>query len=178
MSEEYDIELDGQKFRVGIQRLDEGGLLVVSVDGQSYTLKPIENPDGSWTINDTASDHMLRVLNRSGSSVKVELDGREREIQWSRVRRQAAAAAVASAGVSPGPAGKKVEGGVYPPMPGKITEVKVKVGDEVHAGDTVCVLEAMKMFNELKAPCDGVVKEVNIETGSSVTPADLLVLIE
>ena len=67
---------------------------------------------------------------------------------------------------------------MYPPMPGKIAEVRVRIGDSVSAGDTVCVLEAMKMFNELKAPRDGTVREVNIEPGSSVTPNDLLVLIE
>ena len=63
-------------------------------------------------------------------------------------------------------------------MPGKITEVQVKVGDTVSAGSTVCILEAMKMFNELKSPSDGIVKEVNVEVGSNVTTSDLLVLIE
>jgi biotin carboxyl carrier protein len=74
--------------------------------------------------------------------------------------------------------GKKVAGGVYPPMPGKITEVMVKVGDALKRGDTVCILEAMKMFNELRASSTGTVKEVNVEPGSNVTPNDLLVLVE
>ncbi|MCK5151562.1 MAG: hypothetical protein KAQ65_06975 [Candidatus Thorarchaeota archaeon] len=63
-------------------------------------------------------------------------------------------------------------------MPGKITEVMVAVGDNVKNGQTVCILEAMKMFNELKASADGIVKEINVEPGSSVTPGDLLVLIK
>ena len=63
-------------------------------------------------------------------------------------------------------------------MPGKITEVRVKVGDSVKSGDTVCILEAMKMFNELKAETSGSVKEVNVEVGSMVTTADLLILVE
>ena len=63
-------------------------------------------------------------------------------------------------------------------MPGKITELRVKVGDSVKEGDTVCILEAMKMFNELKSGASGSVKEVNVEVGSMVTPNDLLVLIE
>ncbi|NHJ12963.1 MAG: acetyl-CoA carboxylase biotin carboxyl carrier protein subunit [Candidatus Thorarchaeota archaeon] len=62
-------------------------------------------------------------------------------------------------------------------MPGKITEVHVRVGDKVTSGQTVCILEAMKMFNELRAPSHGTVKEVNIEPGSNVTPDTLLILI-
>ena len=71
-----------------------------------------------------------------------------------------------------------MSGGVYPPMPGKITEVRVKAGDTVKKGDTVCILEAMKMFNELKSASSGTVKEVNVEVGTMVTPNDLLVLIK
>ena len=63
-------------------------------------------------------------------------------------------------------------------MPGKITEVLVKVGDTVKSGDTICILEAMKMFNELKAASSGSVKEINVDVGTMVTTADLLILIE
>ena len=63
-------------------------------------------------------------------------------------------------------------------MPGKITEVRVKIGDRVKNGDTVCILEAMKMFNELRAETSGAVKEVNVEVGTMVATSDLLVLIE
>jgi len=63
-------------------------------------------------------------------------------------------------------------------MPGKITEIRVEVGDTVKNGDTLCILEAMKMFNELKADSSGSVKEVNVEVGTMVTTADLLILIE
>ncbi|MHA2034080.1 MAG: biotin/lipoyl-containing protein [Candidatus Thorarchaeota archaeon] len=174
MSQDYDLDLDGKVYRVSVQRLDEGGLLVIRVGDQSFTLKPTPNDDGTWTVNDTATDHSLKIVDRSGSNVTVEINGTKREVKWSRVRKESSVAPVRS---STGPT-KRVEGGVYPPMPGKIAEVRVRIGDSVSAGDTVCVLEAMKMFNELKAPRDGTVREVNIEPGSSVTPNDLLVLIE
>ena len=85
---------------------------------------------------------------------------------------------VAAAPKSTGSGGPKLAGGVYPPMPGKISEVMVAVGDAVKQGQTVCILEAMKMFNELKTPQAGTIKEVNVEPGSAVTPNDLLVLVE
>lgn len=64
---------------------------------------------------------------------------------------------------------------VTAPMPGTILEVKVAQGQSVKKGDVVCVLEAMKMENEIPAPEDGVVASVNIQKGASVNAGDLLV---
>jgi biotin carboxyl carrier protein len=175
MSSEYDINLEDRNYAVEIKKLDEGGLLIVRVGDESFTLKVKENEDESWSINDTYTDHTIKVTSRTGSKATIEINGDTREVEWSRVRRAADVDASAAAPVS---AGKKVTGGVYPPMPGKITEVMVKVGDSVKSGETVCILEAMKMFNELKASSAGTVKEVNVQPGSNVTPNDLLVLVE
>ncbi len=54
------------------------------------------------------------------------------------------------------------------PMPGTILEIKVNVGANVKKGDVVCILEAMKMENELVAPSDGTVASVNVNKGDSV----------
>jgi len=174
MSSEFDITLDDNKFTVCVDRLDEGGLLVVKVGEESYTIKATQNEDGSWTLNDTTSDYSIKILKKTSSMLSVEIDNQPREIAWQRIMKKQTTSTPQTASVG----GPKVSGGVYPPMPGKITEVHVKVGDTVTNGQTVCILEAMKMFNELKASADGTVKEVNIEPGSNVTTADLLILIE
>lgn len=63
------------------------------------------------------------------------------------------------------------------PMPGSIVKVNVKAGDSVKRGDVLCVLEAMKMENEIMAPEDGTVAGVNVSAGESVqTDAVLLSL--
>ena len=67
---------------------------------------------------------------------------------------------------------------VKPPLPGVITEIKVKVGDEVKAGDTVVVLEAMKMANNLDAEKSGKVTAVLVKEGESVMEDTPLVVIE
>lgn len=59
-----------------------------------------------------------------------------------------------------------------------VTEYKVAVGDEVQKGDTVVVLEAMKMFNNLEAPCSGVVKELKCDVGDSVGKGGIIMIIE
>ena len=60
------------------------------------------------------------------------------------------------------------------PMPGNILDVRVKPGDSVKAGDTLVVLEAMKMENEISAPQDGTIASVNVAKGDTVGSGDLL----
>jgi len=67
---------------------------------------------------------------------------------------------------------------VKAPLPGVITDIKVAVGDEVQAGDTVIVLEAMKMANALQAEKAGKVTAVCVKIGESVMEDDALVVIE
>ncbi len=64
---------------------------------------------------------------------------------------------------------------VVAPMPGTILEIKVSVGQAVKKGDVVCVLEAMKMENDIPAPCDGVVTSVNVQKGATVAANDILI---
>ena len=64
------------------------------------------------------------------------------------------------------------------PLPGVITEIKVAVGDEVQAGDTVIVLEAMKMANALQAEKAGKVTAICVKVGETVMEDDALVVIE
>ena len=90
----------------------------------------------------------------------------------------AAPAAVPAPAAAPAPAAP-VAGGepVKAPMPGTILDVKVKVGDVVKAGQTLCVLEAMKMENEIPAPKDGKVAQVTVAKGASVNAGDALVVL-
>ena len=79
----------------------------------------------------------------------------------------AAPAAAAAAGTTP----------VNAPMPGTILDVKVAVGQAVKEGELVCILEAMKMENEIYAPCAGTVAQVLTSKGASVDTGTPLVTI-
>jgi biotin carboxyl carrier protein len=68
-----------------------------------------------------------------------------------------------------------VPGAVTAMMPGRIVNVFVKAGDSVKAGDVLCILEAMKMENELQAPKDGTVKTVTVKAGDNVERGEVLV---
>lgn len=67
---------------------------------------------------------------------------------------------------------------VKAPLPGTITGINVAVGDEVKAGDTLLVLEAMKMANNIEAEKDGKVTALCVKVGQSVMEDDALVVIE
>jgi acetyl-CoA/propionyl-CoA carboxylase biotin carboxyl carrier protein len=69
-------------------------------------------------------------------------------------------------------------GRVSVPMQGTIVKVLVSVGDVVEVGQTICLLEAMKMENAVAAEKDGVVKEVRVSAGDSVGAGDVVAVIE
>lgn len=64
------------------------------------------------------------------------------------------------------------------PMPGTILDVRVQAGDAVKKGDVLCILEAMKMENEILAPADGTVLQVLAVKGSTANAGDPLVVIQ
>jgi biotin carboxyl carrier protein len=73
-----------------------------------------------------------------------------------------------------------VKGGtneVHSPMPGLIVQVTVGIGDSVQEGQTVVILESMKMQNELKAPRSGIIENIHIQQGQTVDKGALLIYI-
>ena len=79
--------------------------------------------------------------------------------------------------VTPAPAAAEGES-VCAPMPGTILSVAVSAGNSVKKGDVLCVLEAMKMENEIYAPRDGVVASVTVSKGEAVESGKVLVTLK
>ena len=87
-----------------------------------------------------------------------------------------AAAPVAAPAAKPAAASAK--SGVKSPLPGVILDIKVNVGDEVKKGQTLIILEAMKMENSINADKDGKIAAINVSKGESVLEGTDLVIIE
>jgi biotin carboxyl carrier protein len=64
------------------------------------------------------------------------------------------------------------------PITGKIISVSVKSGDEVKEGDTLCILESMKMENPILAPVDGTISQVGVNADQVVKPGETIAIIE
>ena len=76
------------------------------------------------------------------------------------------------------PGATDVLGGFVAAMPGKVLELRVSVGDRVQAGETLLVLEAMKMEHPMRATEDGVVAEVRVAQGDQVEAGTVLLVVE
>jgi len=76
-----------------------------------------------------------------------------------------------------GPVGD-IEGGVISAMQGMVIKLNVNVGDKVEKGSTICVIEAMKMENDIQSEVDGVVEEIFVEPGDAVSIGDIIMVIK
>ena len=94
------------------------------------------------------------------------------------VRPAAKPAATPAAAPAAKPAAGGAKSGVKSPLPGVILDIKVNVGDEVKKGQTIIILEAMKMENSINADKDGKIAAINVSKGESVLEGTDLVIIE
>ena len=105
----------------------------------------------------------------NGKSYQVELDRAAKPAVSKPVARPAAApAATPAAAPTPKAAPAAGGAGIKAPLPGVILDIKVKVGDAVTKGQTVAILEAMKMENNINADREGTVVSINVEKGQSI----------
>ncbi len=132
------------------------------------------------TVNGTT--YTVEVGDVSSSPIQVIVNGEAKTVSFSEVQAKTEAPAPAVEKPAPKPArvapsavaGTKISA----PMPGKILSIKVKVGDQVKEGDTVCTLEAMKMEMPISSTATGSVKAIHIAVGDNVAYNDPLISIE
>lgn len=128
------------------------------------------------------------AINEVGeTTAKVTVNGTEYTVEWEKpveekpvVKVQPVAAKPAApAAPAAAPAAAPVSGNaIKTPLPGVIIDVKVNVGDTVKKGDTVVVLEAMKMENNINADRDGKVVAVHVAKGDTVADGAALIVLE
>ena len=137
-------------------------------------------------------DYEVDIIEVEGTLVKVSVNGTEFEVEmkepistgktFNRAKAvKPVAAPVTGSAPEPAKTPEPVKAGegtkICSPLPGTITSVAVKVGDAVAAGDTVVVLEAMKMQNNIETETAGTVTSVMVNVGDSVMEGAVLVTI-
>lgn len=126
---------------------------------------------------------MIYVVNINDKSYEVEVEkGKANIVKTTTVAAPApvvqAAPVAAAAPQAAAPAGNVSGEPVKSPMPGSILDVKASVGAKVKKGQLLFILEAMKMENEIFASIDGVVSQIMVSKGSSVSTNDILMVIQ
>ena len=149
MMKEYRFKINGNRYDVAVNSVS-GNIADVTVNGVSYQ---VEMENASAPAQTSAAPAPASAV-------------------------QAPSAPVQPASTAPAPVSATGQGKpVTSPLPGVIIDIKVKVGDTVKAGQTIAVLEAMKMENDIQAEWDGVVTAVNASKGDSVLEGAAIVTI-
>ena len=139
-----------------------------------------------YTINGNKYEVAINEVNETTATVTV--NGEEFKVEWEKpveekptVKVQPVAAkpaAPAATAATAAPAAAVNGHAIKTPLPGVIIDVKVNVGDTVKKGDTVVVLEAMKMENNINADRDGKVTAIQVAKGDTVADGAVLVVME
>ncbi|MCP4541445.1 MAG: biotin/lipoyl-binding protein [Chloroflexi bacterium] len=161
MKQEFTLTLENVEYPV----VAEGG--TITVNGRAFAVEVTK--DGVVLVDGIVYDITLEdeTATVGDASYAVEVSG---------LAMTAAAPAPISSAASP--VIEAGAGAVLAIMPGKIIRVMVEVGQQVAEGEPVCVLEAMKMENELNARQDGTVQAVHVKPGDDVEKDQVLVEIE
>ena len=160
----YQYQVKGVDYEVEIQDI-EGNIAHVTVNGIPFEVEmkqPVKPGKQKFRIENEA--HSDKGGASSADNAKTSP---------SSATTAANAEPAASKKASASAAGKPVTA----PLPGTINDIKVKVGDKVSAGDTVVILEAMKMRNNIEAETSGTIASINVNKGDAVMEGDTLVTI-
>ncbi len=151
---DYSLKINGHNYSVQIDDVNEASTVAhVVVNGVDYEVE-IEGAKAS-----TVSKPQVAPAPKSANSAMITPS--------SATPSPRIAAAAPSSGYS-----------VKCPLPGTVLSVKVAAGDTIAAGQTLVVLEAMKMENNIDAERGGVVKSIHVQKGATVMEGDLLIVIE
>jgi len=152
------LDVAGEAVTVDARRGASG--LVVTVGDARHHVEARVAGDGSLLLGTADGASVRAVVSRVGREIWVTVGGRT----W-----------VVCEAERGGGAGVARGGGLEAPMPGKVLRVLCQPGDTVASGQTLLIVEAMKMEHAIKAPRDGVVGEVRAEEGQPVSPGQPLV---
>ncbi len=164
----YVVDLNGRRHEVELSGNE------AQIDGETVAAR-LEDIEGTPVRLVTIGREVHRVVARRGASrgsYTLWVDGYRFEGEALDERARAIRDITAASSKATGPAS------VNAPMPGLVIRINVAVGDRVHAGQGVVVMEAMKMENELRASAAGLVKAVHAEVGKAVQKGAVLVELE
>jgi biotin carboxyl carrier protein len=182
---EYEVIVDGKAKRIQLTQPSQK-LFTAKIGDKLHKIELQTdkiNPEEAFIIRIDEKSYKIqlpKIEQEKVISVKVEEAAFKIEVKSLGMKRATTsfeAAPAFSMTKTATPRQAAVEGAVTAPMTGKIVKVKVKRGEQVNAKQVLCVIEAMKMENEITAAKAGTVQEVNVSDGSPVSEGEILFII-
>lgn len=148
-----------------------GERVIARVDDREYELEASQPEPNVYLLKHNGRVHEFYVSPSKPGSPQI-VSSRRNDIEISLIDQKRLRGSGGAGGAAEGVAEIKTM------MPGKVVRLIAAVGDAVEKGDAVLVVEAMKMQNDLKAPKAGVVKEIRVQEGTTVSAGDVLAVVE
>jgi biotin carboxyl carrier protein len=162
------IQLDHNSQTYSLDLALNGKTATVTIDGKTYTAEILRNENGSLDIRLSASKS-------ARASAYISTDGAKR---WVTVNGQTWVLTKSNGGRKSSGHGAHAAGELIAPMPGQVRAVQVAEGDSVTKGQTLVIVEAMKMEIKVAASKDGKVKSLKVRQGQIVEREQILIEIE
>ncbi len=160
---EYRFNHLDKDYAVTIEKRDDGYMAVI--DGKQYAIDEFRQHDNLVVFRLDGILHHIRYA-RYKETIHIAVGGEHYSFDSAKDLKTARGACA------------EKSDSVSSPMPGLVVKIPVKVGDHVTAGQTLAIVEAMKMQNELPAPRDGVVKKIRFHEGEQVDALQAIVDLE
>ena len=155
----YTFKLGNRTYKVGFE--EKEGLSLFSIDGEQKEIEFLRVDESTYSILVDNESITVGVF-REGKKIQVFHDGDLHEIEAVSGRDASQAEGTGSLNITA-------------PMHSRVVKILKKQGDSVEVGDSVVVVEAMKMESELKASASGTIKEIRVKEGETVEKDSLLV---
>lgn len=164
-------ELNGELHHINFRR--EETQVIALIDGRRYEVSARAVEKDAYLLMNSGRVYECRVESKQPrqNSLVVHVGNDAYPVTLADPKRLSSVAA-SKAGAGDGSAQ------IIAPMPGKVVRILVEKGAEVEAGDSILVVEAMKMQNEMKSPRTGTVTEIRAAEGDTVNAGDVLAIIE
>jgi biotin carboxyl carrier protein len=143
------LSIDGKVYEVDVAMLKDGMYSILQ-DGKSYNAELTCSDDRkSYKVNAAFSSHNIQIIDTKAKYLRLKRGADERQ-----------------------------DDKIISPMPGKVVNIPVQVGERLQAGDTAIVVEAMKMQNGYKVAADCTVREILVAEGEAISSNQLLMRLD
>jgi len=152
INDTYEFELDEQEIQPDIQEYEQGRFHVILND-ISYRAELIEADTNTKTLSVKVNNNIYNI------QAEDRFDRLLKQLGFSNLNTQ------------------KIDN-IKAPMPGLVLKIPTELGQQINKGDTLVILEAMKMENTIKSPGEGTIKHIKVKEGDAVDKGQVLIELE